>query len=134
SPHIRHTPSLDSAAVEAQAVSQSAGSQGVEWFRPLLRYAGSAGDGRNWLALVYQFIRLPLAFVYALLWTVGIAVGTSLAVVVIGILALAFFLFVVWGCGKFERGLLTWWLRVPLLPQRAPLPQGRGFWRRLRDF
>ncbi|HEX6489303.1 MAG TPA: ATP-binding protein [Candidatus Dormibacteraeota bacterium] len=100
-----------------------------------LTYLRTPADGRAWLALLYMLGRLPMAFVFVLAWGVLMPISIGLVFAFgLGILFVALFLCIVWGLGKFEHGLLVWWLGTPLNPMKPPPAPNRNVWQRLRDF
>ncbi len=99
-----------------------------------MSFLSVAADRRAYLALVYAMLRFPLAVAYLVFFVTGISTGVGLLPVGVGFAVLLFVLLCAWGCAIFERELGRWWFGFELRPMARPTPQGRSWWRQVRDF
>lgn len=88
-----------------------------------LAFIRVTADPRAYLAVLYSFLRLPVACVYFLLLATGIPTAVGLLPVGVGFAVLVLVLLCTWGCAIFERDLGRWWFGFELRPM---LPPGAG--------
>jgi signal transduction histidine kinase len=101
----------------------------------LPRAAGVAWRTQTWLNVVYLLIAFPTGIAYVVVLVAGIAIGVSLAVIVIG-LGLLLVTLAAWrGMAAIERGLARVLLGVTIAPpaDRRGLPPIERVTRWLRD-
>ena len=100
--------------------------------RALLR---PASDPRAYLAVIYCIARIPLAFFYLVLISVGLSLAFGLIWVLgIGVVFFIGVLLVNWWAVVFERELGAWWFGFQLRPMAISLPPSTGWWPRLLGF
>lgn len=98
------------------------------WARAIV---GVARRRQAYSNLLYMLAAFPLGLVYFLVLVVGLALGVSTAISLIGlgVLLLTMALWV-W-LAACERELTAWWLGVTIRP--FPAAQAQGWWPRLRE-
>jgi signal transduction histidine kinase len=101
----------------------------------LSRFAGVVRYGQTWLNLGYNVLAFPTGLTYFIVLVVGIALGVSLAIVIVGLGILVATLAAWRTMAAFERGLARGLLGVPIPPpvDRRDLPLIERIKRWLRD-
>jgi signal transduction histidine kinase len=99
------------------------------------RFARVALDGQTWLNVAYLLVAFPTGLVYFIVLVVGIALGVSLAVIVVGLLILLAVLAAWRGFAAIERALARALLGIPIArpADRRELPPVERVARWLRD-
>ena len=81
------------------------------------RFFGVALERQTYLNLAYLLLAFPLGLAYFVFVTVGLSVGLSLAIILVGIPILAVFFVCALGLAGFERWLTTRMLEVDIVPR-----------------
>jgi signal transduction histidine kinase len=99
------------------------------------RFVGVVVAGQTWLNLGYNLLAFPTGLVYFLVLVVGIALGVSLAIIVVGLAILLGTLAAWRGMAAVERGLARTLLGVPIAApaDRRDVPPVERVQRWLRD-
>jgi signal transduction histidine kinase len=90
----------------------------------LSRFAGVVLRGQTWLNLAYLLLAFPTGLLYFIVLVVGITVGASLAILIVGLGLLLLTLWAWRAMAALERGLARGLLGVPIAqpPDRRDLP------------
>lgn len=73
---------------------------------------------QSYMNMLYLLMAFPLGLLYFMLFVTVFSVGTSLAVIGVGLLILLATLAGAWWLGGFERELTMWWLGITIAPMR----------------
>jgi hypothetical protein len=96
-------------------------------------FFGVAARPRTWLSLVYHVLAFPLGLAYFIFLVVGLSVGISLSIVMIGIPLLIATMLIWRLLARLER-LQARALLGARVPSGAPLWRGdEGFWQNVKD-
>src|SRR5215467_434324 len=88
---------------------------------------------QTYVSALFIATRLPLGFFYFFVVGVGLAIGLTGALVVVGIPAIVLSFVMAWAFAAFERQLVRWWLGVDIAPLSPLRPPGRSLFSRVRD-
>jgi len=92
-------------------------------------------DARAYLAVIYCIARIPLAFFYLALISIGLSLSFSLIWVFgIGVPIFIALLLIIWWTVGFERELGAWWFGFHLRPMAISGSQASSWWTRLLAF
>ncbi|HZD55859.1 MAG TPA: sensor domain-containing protein [Anaerolineales bacterium] len=91
----------------------------------LARFFGVIARGSTYLNLLYVLLAFPLGLFYFIFLVVGLSLGFSLLIILVGILVLLI-VFAGWlAFGAFERQLAIWLLREDIPPMTPPKLRNR---------
>lgn len=80
-------------------------------------FFGVLADPQSYLNIVYLLFSFPLGVFYFIFLTTGIAIGISLAILLIGLVILFLMLWASRGLAAWERQLSIWLLEAQIAPQ-----------------